>query len=172
MPLVSRKGNGVSVGGLEIKLHTFITSSLVKLRRWILCCVRCSVILPTWSSVKLFVVLLLYCVTVGGCHYVALRHTRHSPLLLVFCPLDKKTVSRMRWLLSPCSSVGMLISRTTEPIFIKFPIVLSFQFCLKLTTITDILHEDIHVIFSVHLVRYSRKILLPEVVWTNALLQY
>jgi len=46
VPLASRKGNGGSDGGLELKLHPFLTSTLVKLRRFHVD-VNCSIILPT-----------------------------------------------------------------------------------------------------------------------------
>ena len=46
MPLASCKGNGGSDGGLELKLHPFLTSSLVKLRRFHVD-LHCSIILPT-----------------------------------------------------------------------------------------------------------------------------
>jgi hypothetical protein len=45
---------------------------------------------PYEARVKLFVVLLLNCVVIRAYNYVALGHTRHSPLLLVFSRLDNK----------------------------------------------------------------------------------
>ena len=45
---------------------------------------------PHEARVKLFVVLLLDCMVIRGCNYVARGHTRHSPLLLVFSLLDNK----------------------------------------------------------------------------------
>lgn len=46
MPLASCKGNAGSDGGLEINLHPFLTSNLVKLWGFHVD-VHCSVILPT-----------------------------------------------------------------------------------------------------------------------------
>jgi hypothetical protein len=43
---------------------------------------------PHEARVKLFVVLLLDCMVIRGCNYVALGHTRHSSLLLVFSRPD------------------------------------------------------------------------------------
>lgn len=45
---------------------------------------------PHEARVKLLVVLLLDCMVMHGCNYVALGHTRHSSLLLVFSRLDNE----------------------------------------------------------------------------------
>lgn len=66
---------------------------------------------PHEARVKLFVVLLVDCVVIRGCNYVALGHTRHSPLLLVFSRLDNTHLHL---------SVGMPVSNISEILFGSF----------------------------------------------------
>jgi hypothetical protein len=79
------RDKGGSDGSSEIKLYPFLTSSLVKLWGEFHVDVHCSYF-PHEARVKL--VLLVDCVVIHSCNYVALGHTRHSPLLLVFSRLD------------------------------------------------------------------------------------
>jgi hypothetical protein len=97
--------NDGCVGGWEGKLHPFLTSSLVKLRgvNFMLLDVAQSYF-ANEARVKLFVVLLPDSVVIHGCNYIALGHTRHSPLFSIFYRLDNKQLQECGvYLLRVCS---------------------------------------------------------------------